>query len=127
MPLRPHSRSQFGLRALAVALTLGCGGNPRAELVPEPATGSVAPGDDASEPAFAVAVTIDDLPFAGPPRPGDTVDRATARLLGHASAAAAPVTGFVNCDRLDGHASVVREWLSAGPTLGNHTAGHMFS
>ncbi|HJK97551.1 MAG TPA: polysaccharide deacetylase family protein, partial [Polyangiaceae bacterium LLY-WYZ-14_1] len=72
-----------------------------------------------------MAVTIDDLPFAGPPRPGDTVDRATARLLGHASAAAAPVTGFVNCDRLDGHASVVREWLSAGATLGNHTAGHM--
>lgn len=79
-----------------------------------------------------IAITIDDLPWqsAGEPLPAD-VGPWHRRLIAHLEQAGAPVTGFVNEDKLevDGRPDPARiamldEWLAAGFDLGNHTYAH---
>lgn len=84
-------------------------------------------------PDRRIAVTIDDLPWAG-------LDRATpadlaayhARLVQALAGIQVPVVGFVNEDKLevDGvvqadRVGMLRDWLAAGAELGNHTYGHV--
>ncbi len=79
-----------------------------------------------------IAITIDDLPFAGlsdatPP----TLFEYHARLVAALKAGGAPVTGFVNEGKLVSGGKVdtarvhlLRDWLAAGAELGNHTQDH---
>jgi peptidoglycan/xylan/chitin deacetylase (PgdA/CDA1 family) len=79
-----------------------------------------------------IAITIDDLPWAtlgdeAPP----TLAEYHARLMAALKAGGAPVTGFVNEGKLVSHGKVdtsrvhlLRDWLDAGATLGNHTQNH---
>src|SRR5690606_469322 len=79
-----------------------------------------------------IAITIDDLPWQ---RDGE-VDAATLRqrheaLMAQLARAGVPATGFVNEQKLevDGQVSpervaMLRDWLDAGHTLGNHTWSH---
>jgi peptidoglycan/xylan/chitin deacetylase (PgdA/CDA1 family) len=70
-----------------------------------------------------IAITIDDLPWIGPPR-GDLSLAATDRLLEALSARGVEATGFVNCDRAEERDPILQRWLDAGMPLGNHSAGH---
>jgi peptidoglycan/xylan/chitin deacetylase (PgdA/CDA1 family) len=111
---------------LALGLAAACGPTPRP---PEkaPAPGEASPGDPGAEAdgGYALAVTVDDLPFTGPTAPGDDPLRATGRILGHLADDGAPATGFVNCDRVDeAGTAVIAAWRDAGHGLGNHTADH---
>ncbi len=72
--------------------------------------------------AGQLAVTVDDLPWAGATRPGETPLDATHRLLEVFTSRDLVATGFVNCDR--GQAPVVQAWAAAGQQLGNHHASH---
>ena len=70
-----------------------------------------------------IAVTIDDLPWIGPPR-GDFSLAATDRLLEGLISRGVEATGFVNCDRAEDRDPILQRWLDAGMPLGNHSAGH---
>jgi len=83
-------------------------------------------------PDRRIAVTIDDLPWQ---RMGVTSDANLearhAQLIAQLKLAKAPVTAFVNEDKLerDGvlqsqRVDLLRDWLDAGAELGNHTYGH---
>ncbi|HVF34346.1 MAG TPA: polysaccharide deacetylase family protein [Candidatus Saccharimonadia bacterium] len=83
-----------------------------------------------------IAVTIDDLPWAGL---GIRSANAPAHMASHhprlvaaLQAAKAPVVGFVNEGKLEGENGLVPErvdmlhdWLDAGAELGNHTHAHL--
>lgn len=69
-----------------------------------------------------LAITVDDLPWAGATAPGETPLEATGRLLEVFTSRGIVATGFVNCDR--GMAPVVQAWAAAGQQLGNHHATH---
>ena len=74
-----------------------------------------------------VAVTLDDLPFAGEVGPQDSKEAATDRILAALKTHAAPVAGFVNCGRAESKEalfSLLRRWQAAGADLGNHTHSH---
>jgi peptidoglycan/xylan/chitin deacetylase (PgdA/CDA1 family) len=76
--------------------------------------------------SFEVAITIDDLPWASigqGPLPDD-VPGATDQLLAHLTTRAVLATGYVNCDRAGPGAPVLKKWLAAKMTLGNHQAAH---
>lgn len=74
----------------------------------------------AAEP-FEIAVTIDDLPWAGAlPRQG--ARRATKRVLRQLAKAGVQATAFVNCGKDD--QALLALWTAAGHTLGNHTSSH---
>lgn len=112
---------------LALGLAAACGPTPRP---PEgaPTRGEGSPGDPGAvaDGGYALAVTVDDLPFTGSAAPGDDPLRATGRILGHLADVGAPATGFVNCDRVDEEgAAVIAAWRDAGHGLGNHTADHV--
>jgi peptidoglycan/xylan/chitin deacetylase (PgdA/CDA1 family) len=88
-----------------------------------------------SPPTLKVAVTFDDLPFAGPIRHDAAVERAiTVRLLDAFGAHRIPVTGFVIGDRIAAHGeagtvdsarvALLQRWLDRGFELGNHTFSH---
>lgn len=89
------------------------------------------------EPDRRIAITVDDLPWAGlgshPPRiPAPELLAGHHRLVAAIRAADAPVTGFVNEIKLEVDGEVVperlqmlRDWLDAGAQLGNHTHGHV--
>jgi peptidoglycan/xylan/chitin deacetylase (PgdA/CDA1 family) len=77
-----------------------------------------APVDD-----VPIAVTIDDLPWIGPPH-GDFSLAATDRLLEGLTSRGVEATGFVNCDRAEARDPILQRWLDAGMSLGNHSAGH---
>lgn len=79
----------------------------------------------ADEAAGRVAVTIDDLPWVGALPPGESRVEATRRLLGALTGSDVVATGFVDCDRVQPGAPVLRLWLDAGMRLGNHGAGHL--
>jgi peptidoglycan-N-acetylglucosamine deacetylase len=87
--------------------------------------GSAAPGPVAHLDLPAVAITVDDLPWVGPLPPGMTRLQATDSILAVLAAHGVQATGFVNCDRVQAGAPVLRRWLDAGHQLGNHTAGHL--
>ena len=75
-----------------------------------------------------VAITIDDLPVVSKMRDKKSLASITDRLLGHILRSDAPVTGFVNEQKLfkDGkriefQVDLLRQWLTSGCDLGNHT------
>jgi peptidoglycan/xylan/chitin deacetylase (PgdA/CDA1 family) len=78
-----------------------------------------------------MAITIDDLPFAGAPSP-PTRERATTNgILRALRAAKAPAIGFANGGKVDAvparqkeRLALLARWLDAGFTLGNHTYSH---
>lgn len=85
-------------------------------LVPPSPAG--APSED-----VPIAITIDDLPWIGPPH-GDLSLAGTDRLLEALTARGVEATGFVNCDRAETRDPILRRWLEAGMELGNHSAAH---
>ncbi len=84
-------------------------------------------------PDRRIAVTIDDLPWQRIARTSDADLQARhAQLIAQLKLADAPVTAFVNEDKLerDGvvqpqRMAMLRDWLDAGAELGNHTYGHV--
>lgn len=87
-------------------------------------------------PRRTVAITVDDLPYAGRalPRANDSQRRHTAemanqRLLAAFQAHRVPVTGFViqmSAESLGPTAGtrILRDWIAHGFDLGNHTYSH---
>jgi peptidoglycan/xylan/chitin deacetylase (PgdA/CDA1 family) len=79
-----------------------------------------------------VAITIDDLPVVSKIRDKKSLASITDRLLGHIVRSNAPVTGFVNEQKLfkDGkriefQIDFLRQWITSGCDLGNHTYSHL--
>lgn len=81
----------------------------------------------------AVAVTFDDLPYAGA-SPGDDAQllAMTDKLLHALRAQGVPAVGFVNEAKLyrggeldEARVGLLRLWLDAGVELGNHTYSHL--
>jgi peptidoglycan-N-acetylglucosamine deacetylase len=99
--------------------------------MPEPEPTDAAATDTAAEHVAdvatlpAVAITVDDLPWVGPLPPGWDRMEGTRRILAALQAHGATAAGFVNCGRVQAGAPVLRQWLAAGHTLGNHTSGHL--
>lgn len=83
--------------------------------------------------ARVIAVTFDDLPFAGlSDEDGPALERMTERLLTQLQAEQVPAIGFVNEARLHrgglldpARVALLRRWLEAGFELGNHTHSHL--
>jgi peptidoglycan/xylan/chitin deacetylase (PgdA/CDA1 family) len=79
-----------------------------------------------------VAITIDDLPLNIASKVNNTeLRRVTVKLLDQITRAGAPVTAFVNEDKLvvngrrdDERAGILKLWLDANLDLGNHTFAH---
>lgn len=83
-----------------------------------------------------VAFTIDDLPIAGDPHvvkeisDVKEIEAVTRKLLSSLVAHRVPSIGFVNERKLyvkgetDARINILRMWLDAGMTLGNHTYSH---
>lgn len=67
-----------------------------------------------------VALTIDDLPAAGPRT--RAVQDDVARLVQAIKASGAPVVGFITAGR--GHLAAMQPWVEAGLPLANHTFSH---
>jgi peptidoglycan/xylan/chitin deacetylase (PgdA/CDA1 family) len=83
-----------------------------------------------ADPARRIAITLDDLPGrAGKPTLSSLIDM-NNRVLAALQAAHAPAIGFVNEARIqvdgerDARVALLRRWLDAGMTLGNHTFRH---
>lgn len=83
--------------------------------------------------AAEIAVTFDDLPWAGLERrtPDDLADR-HAQLMQALRASGVPGVGFVNENKLEvggtvapARVTMLRDWLTAGFELGNHTYAHL--
>lgn len=85
-----------------------------------------------ADAARRIAITIDDLPWASLAGLDEAqLDARHRQLMAALDAAAVPVTGFVNGDRLESGGRVLPErlrllvdWLDRGHELGNHTHGH---
>jgi len=101
-------------------------------LVTAPVAAAAKHADEKPTVARHIAITIDDLPWA---RPGDetppTLFEYHAKLMAALKAGGAPVIGFVNegklvsGDKVDtARVHLLRDWLDAGATLGNHTQNH---
>jgi peptidoglycan/xylan/chitin deacetylase (PgdA/CDA1 family) len=83
-------------------------------------------------PYRSVAITVDDLPYAGPllDLPNYSADAISNRLLAAFAKHHIPVTGFVienyvdqKLDRATG-TRVLQHWIANGLDLGNHTYSH---
>jgi peptidoglycan/xylan/chitin deacetylase (PgdA/CDA1 family) len=83
-------------------------------------------------PSRTVAITVDDLPYAGPllNLPNYSADEINNRLLAAFAKHHVPVTGFVieqsvdeKLDRTTG-TRVLEHWIASGLDLGNHTYSH---
>ncbi|HEX5313377.1 MAG TPA: polysaccharide deacetylase family protein, partial [Gammaproteobacteria bacterium] len=78
-----------------------------------------------------IAITLDDLPFADQRLSMAEQRAGTEALLQALKLHRVPAIGFVNEDKLlvDGEVSerigLLRNWLNAGMTLGNHGFGHL--
>lgn len=80
----------------------------------------------------AMALTFDDLPFVAAGQPYfPAATRTTAELLKVLRQHRAPAIGFVNEGQLDAggerrsaREALLRQWIDAGMTLGNHTYSH---
>jgi peptidoglycan/xylan/chitin deacetylase (PgdA/CDA1 family) len=87
----------------------------------------------AQTPDRRIAITIDDLPWQRVAKTRDADLQARhAQLIEQLKQAKAPVTGFVNEDKLEvdgivqpARVAMLRDWLDAGAELGNHTFGHV--
>src|SRR5918998_264941 len=112
-PECPWSMKAAALLPIAFAvLAAACAGSPH-------------PTTTASRPAgVQVAVTIDDLPWVGPTRSGESSQVATRRLLSTLKETSVPAVGFVNCERVIPEEGILEMWLAAGMELGNHTGSH---
>lgn len=82
------------------------------------------PKKTAPPPTVPLAVTIDDLPFVGPTRGGESVEDALGRIARVLAQRDVPTTGFVVCDRLEGEAAAFAKWTSAGLGVANHSTAH---
>ncbi len=77
-----------------------------------------------------IAITIDDLPYAGSSKTLANAKSANDRMLAALQAARAPAIGFVNEQGLqvdgerDARVALLKQWLDAGMTLANHTYSH---
>jgi peptidoglycan-N-acetylglucosamine deacetylase len=79
-----------------------------------------------------MAVTIDDLPYAGVGQPSSLTDaqRATTRILAAFKKHDVPVVAFVIEGKLqvngerDARTALLKQWVDAGMILGNHTYSH---
>jgi peptidoglycan-N-acetylglucosamine deacetylase len=107
---------------LWLCFVAGC----RPGAVPDETRTPPAP-DPASTPAepTRVALTVDDLPWVGALPPGETRADATRRILEALERHGAEATAFVNCGRVERGSPVLRLWIDAGMSLGNHTAQHL--
>jgi peptidoglycan/xylan/chitin deacetylase (PgdA/CDA1 family) len=116
------------LTMLACTALTGCEApGPGAERSPA-LPGEAAPGAEAAggPPRLpAMAVTIDDLPWIGATRPGESAGEALQRLIDAIVARGVPAMAFANCDRAGTGAPRFRQWLDAGLELGNHSAAHL--
>jgi glyoxylase-like metal-dependent hydrolase (beta-lactamase superfamily II)/peptidoglycan/xylan/chitin deacetylase (PgdA/CDA1 family) len=81
--------------------------------------------------ARRIAITIDDLPCAGPCRSIEEAASVTARIVEALKQERVPAVGFVIGKRVDGipaetarRIGLLKQWLDAGMTLGNHTYSH---
>jgi peptidoglycan/xylan/chitin deacetylase (PgdA/CDA1 family) len=83
-----------------------------------PGAASLIPGAASAE--RRVALTIDDLPAAGP-RTRSVADN-VARLVKAVRASGVPVVGFITAGR--GHLAAMRPWVEARLPLANHTFSH---
>jgi peptidoglycan/xylan/chitin deacetylase (PgdA/CDA1 family) len=78
-----------------------------------------------------IALTFDDLPFAGPGQSPEGIAQATGAMLEALGAHAAPALGLVTGrnalveDQVDFRLGILRRWLDAGHDLGNHTHSHL--
>jgi peptidoglycan/xylan/chitin deacetylase (PgdA/CDA1 family) len=83
-------------------------------------------------PSRAMAVTIDDLPYVNLARLEylPNAQRVTNDILRALKSRRAPAVGFVNENKLqaagevDARIALLRQWVDAGMTLGNHTYSH---
>jgi peptidoglycan/xylan/chitin deacetylase (PgdA/CDA1 family) len=88
------------------------------------------PSPNAQTPRREVAFTIDDLPMAGDAGDIKEIQAVTGKLLSSLVAGRVPAIGFVNESKLhvksetDARINLLRMWLDAGMTLGNHTFSH---
>lgn len=79
----------------------------------------------------AIAVTIDDLPLNGPDIGEKRLRAMTKKLLSAIARNKVPVVGFVNESLLyvpgetDERIALLKDWVSAGVELGNHTFSHL--
>lgn len=71
-----------------------------------------------------LAVTLDDLPFVGATRSGDTRAAANGRIIGAAAERGVPLAGFITCRNEEAEPGRLRAWIDAGITLGNHSWNH---
>src|SRR6202035_1508887 len=102
--------------SLALAIALRTGSSP-AQTTSQPVT---------SLKGVRVAITVDDLPTHGDPFPGidrDAISRAILAALANNSVKGA--WGFTNEAWDQKEMDILREWLSAGYPLGNHTFSHL--
>lgn len=120
---------------IAVGLTVfGCSDEPASPSEPAPTVSTPAPDVAPPAPAIVeeppakeatrkVAVTIDDLPFAGPVKRAATTPVDNMRpLVTKLTKARVPIWGFANGRRRADDA--FRVWIDAGFPLGNHTFSH---
>ncbi len=108
----------FRILAVSLALTIiVSSGRGFAQTRPQPA---------ASLKDVRVAITVDDLPTHGDPFPGidrDAISRAILAALAQNNVKGA--WGFTNEAWDEKEMDILREWLSAGYPLGNHTFSHL--
>jgi peptidoglycan/xylan/chitin deacetylase (PgdA/CDA1 family) len=89
---------------------------------PNPPTKSMTTPESA--PVKQIAITIDDLPWAGGLLPNDTREAATKRLLATLTKYNTRAFGFVTCKNISEGEELLSLWLQAGFSLGNHTQSH---
>jgi peptidoglycan/xylan/chitin deacetylase (PgdA/CDA1 family) len=122
-------------RLLATALLLACG-----RAAPDAADAGAGAPASAAQPAGsaadtsharAVALTFDDLPAVATRQDVATHEAITTGILDALRAYGAPAIGFVNENKLrtggavdTARVALLRRWLDAGQTLGNHTYSH---
>ena len=117
------SAARLAAAALPAACVIACEPAPRADVAGRDTAAAVARVDTAAPTPPALAVTIDDLPWIGAVRPGETRADALRSLI--EALRNVPALGFANCDRVESGAPLLRMWLDAGLEIGNHTAAHL--
>jgi peptidoglycan/xylan/chitin deacetylase (PgdA/CDA1 family) len=109
-----------------LAVLLGGGG--AGGLVP--AARAQSPDGGAAAPSRKIVITVDDLPGRLRVRSLRNFQEVNRRVVAALKAAKVPAVGFVNEKPLhvtgerDARVALLRTWLDAGLTLGNHTFAH---
>jgi peptidoglycan-N-acetylglucosamine deacetylase len=113
--------------SVLIVCVLGCERTPRDGSRGSEGSSAAADAADSATASStpALAVTIDDLPWIGVVRPGETKADALRRLIDSLVSRDAPAVGYANCDRAGSGAPLLRMWQEAGLELGNHTAAHL--